>query len=84
MRNRHWTIGDGGRRRLNQMSGRASPVVVDADTQEILGAAILGVGGDEAVHGILGYHVCQGALHDASACRAHTSNRFGAHSHHPG
>jgi pyruvate/2-oxoglutarate dehydrogenase complex dihydrolipoamide dehydrogenase (E3) component len=28
-------------------------VVVDADTQQILGAAILGVGGDEAVHGIL-------------------------------
>lgn len=28
-------------------------VVVDADSNEILGAAILGVGGDEAVHGIL-------------------------------
>ena len=28
-------------------------VVVDADTKEILGAAILGVGGDEAIHGIL-------------------------------
>jgi pyruvate/2-oxoglutarate dehydrogenase complex dihydrolipoamide dehydrogenase (E3) component len=28
-------------------------VVVDADTRQILGAAILGVGGDEAVHGIL-------------------------------
>ena len=28
-------------------------VVVDADSQQILGAAILGVGGDEAVHGIL-------------------------------
>lgn len=28
-------------------------VVVDADTREILGAAILGVGGDEAIHGIL-------------------------------
>jgi pyruvate/2-oxoglutarate dehydrogenase complex dihydrolipoamide dehydrogenase (E3) component len=28
-------------------------IVVDADTKEILGAAILGVGGDEAVHGIL-------------------------------
>lgn len=28
-------------------------VVVDADTQEILGAAIFGVGGDEAIHGIL-------------------------------
>jgi pyruvate/2-oxoglutarate dehydrogenase complex dihydrolipoamide dehydrogenase (E3) component len=28
-------------------------VVADADTKEILGAAILGVGGDEAIHGIL-------------------------------
>jgi pyruvate/2-oxoglutarate dehydrogenase complex dihydrolipoamide dehydrogenase (E3) component len=28
-------------------------VVVDADSHEILGAAILGVGGDEAIHGIL-------------------------------
>ena len=28
-------------------------VVVDADTHEILGAAILGVGGDEAIHAIL-------------------------------
>jgi pyruvate/2-oxoglutarate dehydrogenase complex dihydrolipoamide dehydrogenase (E3) component len=27
--------------------------LVDADTKEILGAAILGVGGDEAVHSIL-------------------------------
>ncbi|BBZ33261.1 FAD-containing oxidoreductase [Mycolicibacterium confluentis] len=28
-------------------------VVVDAETEEILGAAILGVGGDEVIHGIL-------------------------------
>jgi len=28
-------------------------LIVDADTQEILGATILGVGGDEVVHGIL-------------------------------
>jgi pyruvate/2-oxoglutarate dehydrogenase complex dihydrolipoamide dehydrogenase (E3) component len=28
-------------------------VVVDAETHQILGAAILGVGGDEAIHGIL-------------------------------
>ena len=28
-------------------------IVVDADTDAILGAAILGVGGDEAIHGIL-------------------------------
>jgi pyruvate/2-oxoglutarate dehydrogenase complex dihydrolipoamide dehydrogenase (E3) component len=28
-------------------------VVVDAETDEILGAAILGVGGDEVVHSVL-------------------------------
>jgi pyruvate/2-oxoglutarate dehydrogenase complex dihydrolipoamide dehydrogenase (E3) component len=28
-------------------------IVVDGDTQKILGAAILGVGGDEAIHGVL-------------------------------
>jgi pyruvate/2-oxoglutarate dehydrogenase complex dihydrolipoamide dehydrogenase (E3) component len=28
-------------------------IIVDANTDAILGAAILGVGGDEAVHGIL-------------------------------
>jgi pyruvate/2-oxoglutarate dehydrogenase complex dihydrolipoamide dehydrogenase (E3) component len=28
-------------------------IVVDRDSQEILGAAILGVGGDEAIHGVL-------------------------------
>ena len=45
-------------------------IVVDADTREILGAAILGVGGDEAVHSILDvmyakapYTVIQRAVH---------------------
>jgi pyruvate/2-oxoglutarate dehydrogenase complex dihydrolipoamide dehydrogenase (E3) component len=28
-------------------------VVADADTKKILGAAILGTGGDEAIHGVL-------------------------------
>jgi len=28
-------------------------VLVDADSKEILGAAILGTGGDEVIHGIL-------------------------------
>ena len=28
-------------------------VVVDAETKKILGAAILGTGGDEAIHGVL-------------------------------
>ena len=45
-------------------------IVVDADTREILGAAILGVGGDEVVHAILDvmyakapYTVMQRAMH---------------------
>jgi pyruvate/2-oxoglutarate dehydrogenase complex dihydrolipoamide dehydrogenase (E3) component len=45
-------------------------VVVDADTQDILGAAILGTEGDEAIHGILdtmyakaSYRTLQGAVH---------------------
>jgi pyruvate/2-oxoglutarate dehydrogenase complex dihydrolipoamide dehydrogenase (E3) component len=45
-------------------------IVVDADTREILGAAILGVGGDEAIHSILDvmyakapYSVIQRAVH---------------------
>jgi pyruvate/2-oxoglutarate dehydrogenase complex dihydrolipoamide dehydrogenase (E3) component len=45
-------------------------VVVDADTREILGAAILGVGGDEAIHSLLDvmyakapYTVIQRAVH---------------------
>ena len=28
-------------------------IVVDAETKRILGAAILGTGGDEAIHGVL-------------------------------
>ena len=28
-------------------------IVVDAETRKILGAAILGIGGDEAIHGII-------------------------------
>jgi pyruvate/2-oxoglutarate dehydrogenase complex dihydrolipoamide dehydrogenase (E3) component len=45
-------------------------IVVDADSQEILGAAILGVGGDEVIHAILDvmyarapYTVLQRAMH---------------------
>jgi pyruvate/2-oxoglutarate dehydrogenase complex dihydrolipoamide dehydrogenase (E3) component len=45
-------------------------IVVDAETREILGAAILGVGGDEAIHSILDvmyakapYTVIQRAVH---------------------
>ena len=45
-------------------------IVVDADTREILGAAILGVGGGEAIHSIVAimyakssYTVIQRAVH---------------------
>ena len=45
-------------------------IVVDADTKEILGAAILGVGGDEVIHSVLDvmyarapYTVLQRAMH---------------------
>ena len=45
-------------------------IIVDADTKEILGAAILGVGGDEVIHSILDimyakkpYTVIQRAMH---------------------
>lgn len=37
-------------------------IVADAETQKILGAAILGVSGDEAIHGILDI-MNAGALH---------------------
>ena len=42
----------GARRRKGETQGFMQ-VVVDADTEEILGAAILGVGGDEVIHAIL-------------------------------
>jgi pyruvate/2-oxoglutarate dehydrogenase complex dihydrolipoamide dehydrogenase (E3) component len=45
-------------------------IVVDADSEEILGAAVLGTGGDEVIHGILDmmyakarYPVLQHAMH---------------------
>ena len=42
----------GARRREGRNSGFMK-IIVDADSQLILGAAILGPGGDEVVHGIL-------------------------------
>ena len=45
-------------------------IVVDGRTQEILGAAVLGTGGDEVIHGVLdamyakaAYPVLQRAMH---------------------
>ena len=53
-------------------------VLVDARTDQILGAAILGVGGDEVVHSILDVmyaHVCQGALYGDPTDGAHPPDR---------
>ena len=48
MRNRHWTIGDGGRCRLNQMSGRASPQeLVDVKNAESEDERVDGAEDDE-------------------------------------
>ena len=52
-------------------------VIVDADTKEILGAAILGPGGDEAVHGMLDLMYAN-APYTCSARRAYPPDRLGA------
>ena len=53
-------------------------VVVDAETQKILGAAILGTGGDEAIHGILDMMTAKAPYDDAAARRAHPPDGVGA------
>jgi pyruvate/2-oxoglutarate dehydrogenase complex dihydrolipoamide dehydrogenase (E3) component len=47
-------------------------VLVDADSKELLGAAILGTGGDEAIHCILDHDVCAGAVHRDAMGDAHS------------
>jgi pyruvate/2-oxoglutarate dehydrogenase complex dihydrolipoamide dehydrogenase (E3) component len=42
-------------------------VVIDAERDTILGAAILGVGGDEAIHGVLDTMMAKGS---AACCNA--------------
>jgi pyruvate/2-oxoglutarate dehydrogenase complex dihydrolipoamide dehydrogenase (E3) component len=55
-------------------------VVVDAGTKQILGAAILGTGGDEAIHGLLDA-VNAGLPFDVAARRSHSSDGVGIDSH---
>ena len=50
-------------------------VIVDAETDKILGAAIFGVGGDEVVHEILDIMSAGGALHHAVTHDAHPPDR---------
>ena len=80
------THGDGGRRpRLRE--GRDAGLHEDPgrrETKQILGASILGVGGDEVIHSHPRPHVRQGALHRDAAGRAHPPDRVGAAPDHAG
>ena len=53
-------------------------ILVDAETKQILGASILGVGGDEVIHSHSRPDVRQGALHGDAARRAHPPDGVGA------
>ena len=57
-------------------------IVVDGQTREILGAAILGTGGDEVDSLDPGRDVCQSAVHSHSTGDAHSPYGFGAHPDH--
>ena len=59
-------------------------VVADAETQEILGAAILGTGGDEAIHGILDAMNAGRALSNPAMGGADPSDRLRADPDHTG
>jgi pyruvate/2-oxoglutarate dehydrogenase complex dihydrolipoamide dehydrogenase (E3) component len=50
-------------------------VFVDADSQQILGAAILGINGDEVIHTLTRRHVRQGALYGHPTRHAYPSHR---------
>ena len=50
-------------------------VLVDADSQRLLGAAILGLNGDEVVHALLDVMAADRALHRDRARDAHPSRR---------
>ena len=51
-------------------------VIVDADSHAILGASILGVTGDEVVHGMLDV-MAAGAPYDDQPCDAYPPDRVG-------
>jgi pyruvate/2-oxoglutarate dehydrogenase complex dihydrolipoamide dehydrogenase (E3) component len=56
-------------------------VLVDADTQELLGAAILGMEGDEVVHGIADVMYAKAPYTVISARGAHPPDGERAHPH---
>ena len=51
-------------------------ILVDADSHKILGASILGTGGDEAIHCILDTMYAQGAVYGDPARRAYSPHGF--------
>ena len=55
-------------------------ICVDAETKQILGAAILGVGGDEVIHVLLDVMYAS-SVHGHPARHAHSSDRGGIPAH---
>ena len=55
-------------------------VVADAETRKILGAAILGTGGDEAIHGVIDIMNADATLRRPALGGAHPSDGLRAHS----
>ena len=58
-------------------------VLVDAETKKILGAALLGIEADEAIHCIIDVMAAGAALHGDQPDRAHPSDGGGADPHAP-
>jgi hypothetical protein len=58
-------------------------ICVDAETKQILGAAILGVGGDEVIHVLLDVMYAKGSIHGHSARDAHSPDGRGISSDYP-
>ena len=53
-------------------------VIVDTQSKRILGAAILGASGDEAIHSLLDAMYADAPVHDGDTCGTHSSDGGGA------
>ena len=58
-------------------------IIVHAETKQILGAPILGVGSDEVIDVLLRRNVCEGAAYGHPARTAHSSDDHGISADHP-
>lgn len=56
-------------------------ILIDAETKQILGAAILGIGGDEIIHSIIDIMYAKAPYTVDPKSDAYSSNRDRAHSY---